>query len=122
MAEQAKFNQVVDSAGLDEVFASSNEAPTVLFLDDPYCPVSYEAYREVAGMPISVACVDVSNSRELSRAIERRTGVRHESPQIFVLRNGRAVWSASHLRITAAAIGQALAQQEQAPDGGAQPS
>jgi hypothetical protein len=34
--------------------------------------------------------------------------VRHESPQVIVLRAGRAAWSASHFRITADAVRGAL--------------
>jgi bacillithiol system protein YtxJ len=37
---------------------------------------------------------------------ERRS--RHESPQVIVLRQGRAIWSASHDAITAQAVATAL--------------
>jgi bacillithiol system protein YtxJ len=34
--------------------------------------------------------------------------VRHESPQAILLRDGKPVWKASHFRITAGALAQAL--------------
>ena len=48
--------------------------------------------------------MDVRAERPLSQLIAARTGVRHESPQIIILRNGAVVWSASHGDITAGAI------------------
>jgi bacillithiol system protein YtxJ len=48
--------------------------------------------------------VDVRAERPLSQQIAARTGVRHESPQVIILRHGAAVWSASHDEITAGAI------------------
>lgn len=40
----------------------------------------------------------------LSRTIEERTGVRHESPQVLVFRAGKVVWSASHFQIRGGAV------------------
>ena len=50
----------------------------------------------------------VQTARNVSREVEARTGVRHESPQAIVLRNGAAVWNASHFDITAEAVTEAL--------------
>jgi bacillithiol system protein YtxJ len=38
------------------------------------------------------------------------TGVRHQSPQAILLRDGRAVWNGSHGGITAEALERALAE------------
>jgi bacillithiol system protein YtxJ len=54
------------------------------------------------------ALVDVTSGQALSHAIEERTGVRHESPQVIVLRHGKATWHASHFAITARAVADAL--------------
>jgi bacillithiol system protein YtxJ len=45
----------------------------------------------------------------LAAELARRTGVRHESPQVLLLRGGRAAWSASHAAVTAEAVERALA-------------
>jgi bacillithiol system protein YtxJ len=50
----------------------------------------------------------VQSARELSRRVAEQTGIRHESPQAIILRNGQAVWSASHFDITAEAVEQAV--------------
>ncbi len=48
--------------------------------------------------------VDVRAERPQSQRIAARTGVRHESPQLIILRRGSVLWSASHDDITADAI------------------
>jgi bacillithiol system protein YtxJ len=76
----------------------------VLFKHSPRCAVSRTALREMeefaAGNPeIPVFVIDVVDSRELSRELAERTGVRHESPQVVIWREGAVVWHASHYRI-----------------------
>jgi bacillithiol system protein YtxJ len=55
-----------------------------------------------------VALVEVQRARELSREIESKTGVRHESPQVIVLRNGQVVWNASHWKIKSDSVAEAV--------------
>jgi bacillithiol system protein YtxJ len=83
----------------------------VLFQHDPYCGTSRAAYREMSQVPEPVYLVDVAQQQDLSRRIAEQTGVRHQSPQVLVLRQGEAVWSASHRAITAAAVIAALVVQ-----------
>lgn len=59
----------------------------------------------VAAHPdVPVYLVDVRAERALSQSTAARTGIRHESPQVIILRRGAAVWSTSHDDITADAI------------------
>jgi bacillithiol system protein YtxJ len=44
--------------------------------------------------------VNVINARSLSNKISETFGVRHESPQILVIKDGKCVYNASHLGIT----------------------
>jgi bacillithiol system protein YtxJ len=43
----------------------------------------------------------VQSHRRLSEEAAARFGIRHETPQAILLRDGRPIWSASHFRITA---------------------
>jgi bacillithiol system protein YtxJ len=58
----------------------------------------------------NVDLVDVASRHDIVRAIEARTGVRHESPQVLLLRHRQTVWSASHFAITAAAMTKAASR------------
>jgi len=53
--------------------------------------------------------VDVHRARPLSNYIENHTGIRHESPQLLVLRHGEVVWHGSHGSVTADAIATSVA-------------
>lgn len=105
---EAPFVPVTDAAALERRFADSHAAPVLLFLHDPHCGTSARAYRELAALPGPVPLLDVAAARQLSRLVEERTGVKHESPQALVLRDGRATWSASHCGVTAEAVTRAL--------------
>ncbi len=104
----ADFIPVHDAAALDEWWARSSEMPVALFLHDPGCPISAAAYRQLARLGGEVPLIDVRHAKQLSRAVEAQTGVRHESPQVIILWNGRAGWSASHHAITTEAVAAAL--------------
>lgn len=104
----APFEAVKDIAALDAVFERSHQEAVVLFLHAPTCPIGRHAFREMDDLREPAALVNVERQRDLTRAIERRTGVQHESPQVIVLRNGEAVWDASHYDITASLVRHAL--------------
>ncbi len=90
--------------------ARSQSEPVVLFKHSTSCPISRHAHQEMERFTDrDVNLVVVQHARELSNEIERRTGVRHESPQALVVRNGAVVWSAAHYDVTAAAVRAAVA-------------
>lgn len=96
------------AADVEQAFAASHDAPVVLFKHDPYCPISAAAHRELQQMQGEVPLVDVAHANNLAQDIARRTGVRHESPQVIVIRDGQARWSASHWDITQQKVADAL--------------
>ncbi len=55
-----------------------------------------------------VVLIDVRRFHALGRAVAARSGVRHHSPQVLVLRDGVAIWDADHRAITAEAVAEAL--------------
>ena len=102
---ETRFVPVADLPALDDLLPRAGVV--TLFLHDPGCGISRRAHAEMTRLGGEVALVDVRWGRDLSRAIAARTGVRHESPQVIVLRDGRAVWDASHWEITAGAVARA---------------
>lgn len=97
--------------GLDAVAA----APVaVLYKHSPRCGASHAAESEVARFAgahpeIPVFRLDVVRSRALARLAAARFGVRHASPQVLLLRDGRAAWSGSHWEVDARALERELA-------------
>ena len=105
--QESNFVAVEDGAALEELIARSQDAPVVLFKHSLTCPISARAYRQMQAYEGEVALVVIQRAREVSREVEKRTGVRHESPQVIILRAGKVAWSASHFDITADAVAQA---------------
>jgi bacillithiol system protein YtxJ len=99
---------------LEAAIAESRERPVLLFKHSRTCGVSAEALdelrahldRDSAGATYKM--VTVQSHRQLSNEVADRLGVRHETPQAILIRDGRPVWKASHFRITADALRLAL--------------
>lgn len=77
----------------------------VLFKHSRSCPVSWAAATQVKrfqeGHPsVPVYTITVQQDRKLSNWIEEQTGIRHESPQVIIFRNGEAVANTSHNGVT----------------------
>ena len=90
------------------MFERSHHETVVLFLDAPSCPIGRFAYGEMERLGAPADVINVERQRDLTAAVEDRTGVRHESPQVLLLRNGEAVWHGSHWDITQSSVTQAL--------------
>ena len=104
----APFTSVTSQDDVEQLFAQSAQRPVIVFKHDTTCSISRAAYGQMQEMKEDVALVDVDH--ELSTEVAKRTGVEHESPQVIVLRDGQAVWSASHHAITHDAVMQAVSQ------------
>ena len=107
-----QFTQITDKDELEQLLARSHDAPVVLFKHSSTCPISSAAYKQMSQVLTEVSLVVVQRAREVSSEIASLTGIRHESPQAIVIRNGQAVWSASHFDITSDAVEQAVRENE----------
>lgn len=105
---KARFTKIESNEKLDELFDTSNEKPVVLFKHSVTCPISSDVYYEVSNADAEINLVVVQTARNISNAIAERTGIRHESPQAIVLKNGQAVYHASHYDVTAEEISEKL--------------
>ena len=102
-----KFLTLTDKEELNRLMSDSSKHPVVVFKHSNSCGISSAAYREMEKLD-NVSLLDVHQSRELSREVATITGVEHESPQVIVLKNGKAVWNASHYGVKAGAVAEAL--------------
>lgn len=81
-------------------------APTVVFKHSATCSISIGVKREYdefvrANPQVPTRLVIVQQERPLSNALADVLHVRHESPQVFVVQGGQVIWHASHHRISA---------------------
>jgi bacillithiol system protein YtxJ len=105
----ANFINVDSIDSLDRLFEQSFERPVVLLKHSTTCGISSGVYREVGLVAADVNVVVMQTHRDISNAIASRTGVRHESPQAIVLRQGKPIYHASHYDIEAQHIEESLA-------------
>ena len=86
---------------LDDVDKKSQEQPVILFKHSTRCPISTMALgrfersydHEVGFKPYFL---DLIANREVSNGVADRYNVIHQSPQVIVVKDGKAVYDASH--------------------------
>ena len=103
---------------LEAAIAESAERPVLLFKHSRTCGISCEALDELqahvaeqaakAAAGVSYKVITVQSHRGLSDSAAKRLGIRHETPQAILLKDGRPVWNASHFRITQASLTRAI--------------
>jgi bacillithiol system protein YtxJ len=101
------FFRIDDRTTLDNLISDSKQRAVIIFKHSNACPISARAYREMQQLR-DVNLLEIQAAPEISREIEKLTGVRHESPQVILMRDGKAVWNASHFDVNAASVSQAL--------------
>jgi bacillithiol system protein YtxJ len=103
-----KFFRIDDRVTLERLLTDSKLKPVIVFKHSNACSISSRAYREMEKIDDQVNILEVQSAREISRELATLTGVRHETPQVIVLRDGKAVWNASHFDVQATAVTKAV--------------
>jgi bacillithiol system protein YtxJ len=103
-----KFFRIDDQEALESLITDSKNKPVIVFKHSNACSISSRAYREMEKVDAQVNILEVQSAREVSRELANLTGVRHETPQVIVLRDGKAVWNASHFDVTAGEVAKAV--------------
>lgn len=100
----ANFLSIESLDSLDALFARSYEHPVVIFKHSNSCGISSHVMEMISDVEHDVNVIVVQVNRDISNAVETRTGYRHQSPQVFVIRNGKPVYHATHYGIDPTAI------------------
>jgi bacillithiol system protein YtxJ len=102
------FFKIDNKETLDKLITDSKAKPVVIFKHSNSCGISSAAYREMEKLEAQVNLLEVQSARDVSRELATITGIRHETPQVIVFRDGKAVWNASHFDVKAGAVLKAL--------------
>ena len=93
------------------VLEDSKEQSILLFKMSLTCSSSLSAKKQlhalVSDLPLYV--IIVQTEKDVSKAIESDLHVRHESPQLLIVKNAKATWQATHYHIKEAAVSNAIA-------------
>ena len=87
-------------------------APVWILKHSNACPVSFAALEQfeahLASQPLGAGLVVIQEQRPLSNWLAVRLGYVHQSPQLFLIVDGKVTWQASHWGITAEAMAKTI--------------
>jgi bacillithiol system protein YtxJ len=94
---------LTDEEQLNDIIEKSKEKAQVIFKHSNRCSISSVALNRLqkAARPggLDFYFLDLIGYRNISNKIAEVFSVRHESPQVLVIRNGKCVFHESHLSI-----------------------
>jgi bacillithiol system protein YtxJ len=94
--------QLREVGQLDALVHESETTPVIIYKHSTRCGLSSMAERnleedwERLKPVVKLYYLDLIRYREVSDSVAERFNVRHESPQILIIRNGRSIYDASH--------------------------
>lgn len=100
------YLELTSEEQLQNLYNQSDEQAVVIFKHSTRCPISHGAASEmdkVLQKPpqnIAFARVLVVENRSVSLRVAKDLAVRHESPQVIILKNKEVLFRASHRDIT----------------------
>lgn len=102
----SEYREITSSEELASALRESEKRSVLFFKHSNTCGISGRAFREFQNYLESAESgraahflITVQTAREVSRELANLTGIQHESPQVILVRNGKAVWSESHLAL-----------------------
>ncbi|MFT4060740.1 MAG: bacillithiol system redox-active protein YtxJ [Edaphocola sp.] len=109
-----QWKNIGSAADFYKIIEDSVTQPQVIFKDSTTCGISAhakarleEGYDKIAGKA-AFNYLDLLSFRAVSQLIAQELQVTHQSPQIIVLKDKKAVYSSSHHAIDAADIAKHL--------------
>src|SRR5690606_17443458 len=104
------WKYIESETDLDNAIAESSDRKVAIFKHSTRCHISKMVLRNFekevsdSGEDVSYYFLDLLEHRNISNKIEEMLGVVHQSPQLIVLQNGKAVKNASHQSISTALL------------------
>lgn len=104
------MRKIHESHEWQEALEQSKDHPLFVMKHSSTCPISAAAYQEFDNLETDLPkhVLIVQDSRPVSNEIESDLGIQHASPQLFLLKDGKAVWQATHHAIRGSKIKQAI--------------
>lgn len=104
------WHQLEDMNQLDELLASSSSRTVMILKHSTRCSISSMAKRrlerewDLEDQEVQAWYLDLIAHRDVSNAIAEKLGVEHQSPQIILIKDGKAVLDQSHNGISASDV------------------
>lgn len=105
------WNPLTELSQLETLRAESFQQPVLIYKHSTTCSISATALNRLERAwnaqdmgHLKAYQLDLLRHRAVSNAVAAEFGVRHESPQVLILRDGVCVYDASHLGISYPAV------------------
>jgi bacillithiol system protein YtxJ len=103
------WNNLTDLGQLDEIITLSNDKPVAIFKHSTRCSVSRMALKQFENEfdfsnKVTPYFLDLIAYRNVSNEISNRFGVHHQSPQLILIKEGKAIYSVTHSDIDAGVL------------------
>ena len=100
-SSKIEWRQLTDLGQLNEIIDLSNEKTVLIFKHSTRCSISRFALKQFENEfdlkeKIIPYFLDLLNHRDVSNEVANRFDVFHQSPQILLIKNGKAIFSTSH--------------------------
>ncbi|MBN2730931.1 MAG: bacillithiol system redox-active protein YtxJ [Balneolaceae bacterium] len=104
------WNVVTDKDQVEKVLENSHQKAQLVYKHSHTCGICHAAKEQIESVFTEIEkqadmnFINVKKSRPVSNAFAEQLGVRHESPQVLIINQGKCVWHKSHWSIKADAI------------------
>ena len=108
--EGVSWNELTSVAQIDLLLAESKEHPVLIYKHSTRCSISSMVLERLErtwsseGNNIKPYYLDLIALRDVSNTVAQTFEVYHESPQVIMLKDGKAIYNASHMSISFDAI------------------
>ena len=110
-ATMASVRELKTREDVDAMLKASYERPVALLKHSVACPISARGQEQFVGLEGAsdpdLYAVVVQYARDVSSYIAETLGVRHETPQALILKDGTAAFVQNHHRIKTAELREA---------------
>ena len=104
------FTPLLSEADVERAIGASHHRPVVICKHSATCGISAQALDSLEewfgaeSRTPEAYIVTVQTHRALSTGLAERFGIRHETPQLLLLRDGVVTWHASHHHVRGAEL------------------
>jgi bacillithiol system protein YtxJ len=103
------WSNLTDLGQLNEIITLSSDKPVAIFKHSTRCSVSRMALKQFENEfdfsdKVTPYFLDLIAYRDVSNEISSHFGVHHQSPQLILIKEGKAVYDVSHSDISAEAL------------------
>lgn len=108
------WNVLTEKDHVEEVLENSHQKTQLVYKHSHTCGICHAAKERIEESmdeikrQAAINFTNVKKSRPVSNALADELGIRHESPQVLIIKNGECTWHESHWSIKAGDILAAL--------------